>query len=700
MRMFLARLSKIGPIALAKDPCGRRKSRCFNCQKGPCGECHVTLFPAGDYRPVLWSCAALGRLDLPMTENEKPEQFGDVVFLVHGVGSAEPGALVQEARPVLQPFSIQPLDVHEYNWHQIVGYPLGSKSWLQSSITVSYLTAIMAGFRGAVQSSVSQTRSRLSRLTLQILALASDALVLCWCVAPIFLIEGALAKTADRIPSALKWTLIGSVWVNVIIIFAGIAFVTGVSVPAWFRRALLIIIRPYILITYAPFLLPLGRVSMELAAIITSGVLFVALALPLWHVHISLVDVVRMASSLAGIVLGFGFVSTFLLVYLLSPLLKIVSDIFRYAGDADYREEIQSRMVEKVRAIGSLRDRRVFLVGHSLGSVIALNSLLRSDSPWSEAKQIVLVTMGSPLERLFHRFFPEWCADPGSMATYLTGQKKIVRWINVYRPFDPVGTRLTSIRTPASSILDCSTRQWHRLLLWAHTGYWSDPLVAQTVSVALSMVKTPTFEKSDRIDPEVADPLFYRMPRRAATNLGVAFLPLLAVPLGVVWLFLSVRSLAPTDTLQRRNEIQKALSESSKTAKGFVLYSHPSRGSDYWRVEFVWEGTGSTVTEPLTDANANMAELMHEVGFGTSHRKEIKVLYSPHASRDYFLADYLPSTQQIRPSGVGAFFGALWFGLSGVALLGVPCFALWWLYLGAQDLKTPATQGYQHGKLR
>jgi hypothetical protein len=194
--------------------------------------------------------------------------------------------------------------------------------------------------------------------------------------------------------------------VNVIIIFAGIAFVTGVSVPAWFRRALLIIIRPYILITYVPFLLPLGRVSMELAALITSGVLFVALELLLWHIHISLVDAVRIASSLAGIVLGFGFVSTFLLVYLLSPLLKIVSDIFRYAGDADYREEIQSRMVEKVRAIGSLRDRRVFLVGHSLGSVIALNSLLRSDSPWSDAKQIILVTMGSPLNRLFHRFSP------------------------------------------------------------------------------------------------------------------------------------------------------------------------------------------------------------------------------------------------------------------------------------------------------
>ncbi len=227
----------------------------------PCGECHVTLSPAGDCRVVLWNCAAFGGFELPLTENHKPLQFGDIVFLVHGVGSARPGALAQEARPVLQPFSIQPLDVREYNWHQIVGYPLGSKIGLQSSITISYLSAIMAGFRGAVQSSVSQTRSRLSRLTLQILALASDALVLCWCVAPIFLMEGALAKTADRIPSALKWTLIGSAWVNVIIIFAGIAFVTGVSVPAWFRRALLIIIRPYILITYVPFLLPLGRAA-------------------------------------------------------------------------------------------------------------------------------------------------------------------------------------------------------------------------------------------------------------------------------------------------------------------------------------------------------------------------------------------------------------------------------------------------------
>ena len=229
----IADIAKAGPIALAKilpDGGGRGSS----IAKRSLWQCHVTLFPAGDCRAVLWSCAALGRFDLPLTENDKPEQFGDIVFLVHGVGIAEPGALAQEARPVLQPFSIQPLDVHEYNWHQIVGYPLGSKRWLQSSITVSYLSAIMAGFRGAVQSTVSQTQSRLSRLTLQILALASDALVLCWCVAPIFLMEGALAKTADRIPSALKWTLIASAWVNVIIIFAGIAFVTGVSAPHGF----------------------------------------------------------------------------------------------------------------------------------------------------------------------------------------------------------------------------------------------------------------------------------------------------------------------------------------------------------------------------------------------------------------------------------------------------------------------------------
>lgn len=128
--------------------------------------------------------------------------------------------------------------------------------------------------------------------------------------------------------------------------------------------------------------------------------------------------------------------------------------------------------------------RAVYLVGHSLGSVIAVDALMGPASPFSGARALTLITLGSPLYRCFARFFSCAVPTPDKLAPVLHARYARFGWLNVYRPLDPIGTRL--FRKPHPSVREYRTRQWRRLLLAAHTNYWSDPVVAQNVADGLS----------------------------------------------------------------------------------------------------------------------------------------------------------------------------------------------------------------------
>ena len=172
-----------------------------------------------------------------------------------------------------------------------------------------------------------------------------------------------------------------------------------------------------------------------------------------------------------------------------APILKILLDIFRYVGGDSYRKNIQLHLdsIIRVLSIDSGAGKSVVILSHSLGTVIALNSLLSSEE-WAQDARITLITLGSPIRRFFMRFFPGlfFPATIAAAADAVAERVADFRWINCYRPFDQVGAALGL--SGLTNARDISTNQWRRI--WnAHPNYWGDDLVLK--SIARAMLETP-----------------------------------------------------------------------------------------------------------------------------------------------------------------------------------------------------------------
>jgi hypothetical protein len=152
--------------------------------------------------------------------------------------------------------------------------------------------------------------------------------------------------------------------------------------------------------------------------------------------------------------------------------LKIMADVVMYLGDFHYRRCILSTFREREETEASKPVR--VIVAHSLGSVIAVESLQTGDLTCPT----ILVTMGSPLSKWFHRFFPADYPSPDVICRDIKKRGPFI-WVNVFRPDDPIGTSLS----PAgeTEIIDIDTQQTHLRNLDAHTDYFTDPHVRSLV---------------------------------------------------------------------------------------------------------------------------------------------------------------------------------------------------------------------------
>lgn len=169
---------------------------------------------------------------------------------------------------------------------------------------------------------------------------------------------------------------------------------------------------------------------------------------------------------------------------LVMPILKIFADIFLYISDADQRERIQETLFDKTSGISS--NQEIILVGHSLGSIIAIDYLLHT-TQWKTARSIHLITMGSPLYKLLNKFFPYYLSELRIIASYLFSSNKI-RWTNIYRPADPIGTIL-----PSDGIINVNSKQYGKQFIYAHTNYWFDDQILDIVSEQLNANKEYTY---------------------------------------------------------------------------------------------------------------------------------------------------------------------------------------------------------------
>lgn len=170
----------------------------------------------------------------------------------------------------------------------------------------------------------------------------------------------------------------------------------------------------------------------------------------------------------------------------MGTLAKLLADVVKYLGNRRYREKLIGGLVEVIlRAAGETN--RIVLAAHSLGSVIAVDALLSIDqSVLPPNVRIDLITMGSPLRRIMCRFFGLVYLHPARLYEALSVRfAGRFRWVNVYRPSDPVGEKLELAGN------DFATQQRVGALL-AHVDYWSDGVVAETVRLALAAASYPS----------------------------------------------------------------------------------------------------------------------------------------------------------------------------------------------------------------
>ena len=102
-----------------------------------------------------------------------------------------------------------------------------------------------------------------------------------------------------------------------------------------------------------------------------------------------------------------GVAIAFVTARVIAPSLKILLDIFRYIGSDTYREKIQLHLDSIIHglSVDAGAGKQVVILSHSLGTVIAPQLFLSSEA-WAEDARITLITLGSPIQRLFMRFFP------------------------------------------------------------------------------------------------------------------------------------------------------------------------------------------------------------------------------------------------------------------------------------------------------
>ena len=201
------------------------------------------------------------------------------------------------------------------------------------------------------------------------------------------------------------------------------------------------------------------------------------------------------------------------LVWLLAIGVSAVARRFLVAYVGDVAAYIQpqeldrfNRLRERVKAcvwksavavfLSSERYDEVVMVGHSLGSVIAydtLNSLYREERlgavPGVQARSKLFVTFGSPLDKIAFLFAMQGSNREGLDALAASVQPLIAfptirpRWVNMYSNWDIISGGLDFYdKTPGSphhieNVSDPDACVW----LAAHTEYWDGRLVCDTI---------------------------------------------------------------------------------------------------------------------------------------------------------------------------------------------------------------------------
>lgn len=130
-----------------------------------------------------------------------------------------------------------------------------------------------------------------------------------------------------------------------------------------------------------------------------------------------------------------------------SFMLEYVGDAIAYAKDSNFYKDCHKALDTKLLEIQNwLGDGKLFIVAHSLGSVIVYDYIYNSEHVQAKANMIFRATAVSALDSLECLIT---CGSPlflYSLQKYDGGDPiNIKKWINVYSPFDVIGYPVKTI---------------------------------------------------------------------------------------------------------------------------------------------------------------------------------------------------------------------------------------------------------------
>jgi hypothetical protein len=260
----------------------------------------------------------------------------------------------------------------------------------------------------------------------------------------------------------------------------------------------------------------------------------------------------------------------------------------------------------------------------------------------------------------------------------------------MYRPFDPIGTRLGTGSPSPDGIRDVNTEQYRRLLIWAHTGYWTDNRVLELLKGAI-IALTPS-DSVQEIQQSKPLPAFFAS---SSTTPPVKFrqLALLALitPLALGLIVWSELHWTPEYVCKQNRNIVESVEAGGKVTRGWVEWKKVYHASDKYTLQYeanIKTDETRTILVHLTDENADRSKLYKLIGWGREpHQLSVDVKYVPDAPDTFFvLPDYPPPTELdgYKPSFLRAALSTIILYISPIGLFNLLIMYIWLTYQGYQ----------------
>ena len=181
-----------------------------------------------------------------------------------------------------------------------------------------------------------------------------------------------------------------------------------------------------------------------------------------------------------------------LILWLLLTVVDLLRDVVTYLAPGEGGSDNVATASIKQEVVGALDGLvadgfdEITLVAHSLGTVIAVEVLLKWTPQAGAQPRVRLITCGSPLRRLIAPILPNRNVEPRDVFNRLAKRDAfdLIGWQNFYRILDPVGQWLF----PGANFAPGDGRQKRDGLLkpwykapYGHSNYWGDPRFLENI---------------------------------------------------------------------------------------------------------------------------------------------------------------------------------------------------------------------------